>query len=151
MIVLELLVFSLKPCLSQDPFWEIIKEKTWYTADIGLGQSLTLFENDNGDKKAVIQQSGSGMPTINLVSFDVFIKHNTLYFRSGDSTDSDFKVFERLTLEIEGNQLSSADGETVYKMISDEAIVRKPNGDIINMDSLRMFFYDYQSDQFLTK
>ena len=130
--------------------WSLISEKTWFSKNVGLGQNLVFFEKHDGAKKAVLQGHGSGVYVTGYSEFDVTIKNDQIFFSTNYGDNSDVVVHDRLTLTLQSNgRLTSTDSSVQYVITGFEPFVLKMNGDIVNLDSLKTFNYNFRMDRFL--
>ncbi len=129
--------------------WNFISEKTWFSNNVDLGQNLVFYEKHNGEKKAVLQGHGSGLYVTGYAEFDVTIKNNQVLFSTVDSLHSEAIIHDRLTLTLKSNgRLVSTDSSVEYFITGIDPYVLKPNGDMVNIDSLKTFTYNFTMDRF---
>lgn len=130
--------------------WSLISEKTWFTKNVDIGQNLVFYEKHDGRKEAVIQRHGSGMYVTGYSEFDVTIKNNQIFFSTNYADNSDVVTHDHLTLTLQSNgRLTSTDSSVEYVITGFEPFILKPNGDIVNIDSLKTFSYNFTMDRFL--
>lgn len=126
-----------------DHLWKQIEGKTWSTLNIWAGQGVTFYETESGERKAIIQHYGSGMPVLSSEIFPVTLDDNFLQFKSENGTE-----YENLRMEIisQDTLRTKSNGYTYLHESHENYRVRiwGESKEIMNLDSLKTGRCDFK-------